>query len=91
MKLNQQDSAEKIFDDLIKTGRQRLSNRQSGDIFAKFGEGQLAEARQASAHFIQGLGYRGKGQNKEARAEFQKAIELDVSHVWARAQLAELK
>jgi tetratricopeptide (TPR) repeat protein len=91
MKLDQKDLAEKIFDDLIRTGRQRLAERRTSDFFAKFGEGQTTEARQASAHFTLGLGYLGKGQSEAARAEFQNAVDLDVSHVWARAQLAKLK
>jgi Tfp pilus assembly protein PilF len=37
------------------------------------------------------LGYLGKGQKDEAKAEFKKAVELDVSHVWARAQLAGIE
>jgi len=91
MKLNQKDSAEDIFDDLIKSGRQRLSERQAGDFFAKFGEGQTSEAQKASAHFTVGLGYLGKVQNDAARAEFEKAVDLDVSNVWAGAYLAQLK
>ena len=91
VKLNQKDSAEEIFDDLIQTGRRRLSERATSDFFAKFGEGQTAEARKASAHYTLGLGYLGKGRNETARAEFEKAVELDVSHVWAGAHLDELK
>jgi Tfp pilus assembly protein PilF len=37
-----------------------------------------------------GLGYLGKGQAGKAKTEFEKAVELNVSHVWARARLAEL-
>jgi len=90
-KLNQKDSAEGIFDDLIETGRRRLSERQTRDVFAKFGEGQTSEARKASAHYTLGLGYLGKGQDEAAKAEFEKAVELDVSHVWAGAHLVRLK
>ncbi|MBN2314358.1 MAG: DUF5107 domain-containing protein, partial [Sedimentisphaerales bacterium] len=75
VKLNQNGSAEEIFDDLIKTGRRRLSERQTSDFFAKFGEGQTSEARKASAHFTLGLGYLGKGQDEAAKAEFEKAVE----------------
>ena len=80
MKLNQTDLVEEIFDGLIQTGRQRLSERQTGDFFAKFGEGQTSEARKASAHYTLGLGYLGKGQSEAAKAEFEKAVELNVSH-----------
>lgn len=90
VKLNQNDSAEEIFDNLVETGRKRLSERQTSDFFAKFGEGQTPEARKASAHYTLGLGYLGKGENRAAKAEFEKAVELDISHVWARARLAEM-
>jgi hypothetical protein len=33
----------------------------------------------------------GKGLRDEAKAEFEKAVKLNVSHVWAKAQLAELR
>ncbi len=89
VKLGQKSRADEIFDDLINTGRRRLSEKATEDFFAKFGEGQTAAARQASARYTLGLGYRGKGQNEQAKAEFEKAVQLNVSHVWAAAQLAE--
>ncbi|MHC4120447.1 MAG: DUF5107 domain-containing protein [Planctomycetota bacterium] len=89
-KLNRQSEADEIFDELIGSGRRRLSERESVDVFAKFGEGQTAAARKASAHYALGLGYMGKGQADKARGEFEKAVELNVSHVWARARLDEL-
>ena len=61
------------------------------DVFAKFGQQQTEEVRKASAHYALGLGYLGKGLWDEARAEFEAAVKLNVSHVWAKAQLAELR
>ncbi|UCC97996.1 MAG: DUF5107 domain-containing protein [Phycisphaerales bacterium] len=89
VKLGRKSRAQDIFDELIETGKQRLSEKPSEDFFAKFGEGQTPQARQASAHYILALGYRGKGQNDLAKAELETAVKLDISHVWARAQLAE--
>ena len=89
-KLSRKTEADRIFDELIESGKQRLSERDEVDVFAKFGEGQTAAARIASTHYVLGLGYLGKGQTDKARAEFEKAVELNVSHVWARARLAEL-
>ena len=89
-KQGRQDAADKMFDELIRSGEQRLSERSAVDVFAKFGEGQTAAAREASAHYALGLGYLGKGQSGKAKSEFEKAVELNVSHVWARARLAEL-
>jgi len=88
VKLESQSEAEDIFDDLIKDSQRRLSETVDTDVFAKFGEGQTAQARNASTHYMLGLGYLGKGQTDVARAEFEKALELNVSHVWARIQLA---
>ncbi len=88
-KLDRQSEADKIFDGLIRSGEQRLSERGAVDVFAKFGEGRTASARKASAHYSLGLGYLGTGRRDKARAEFEKAAELNVSHVWARARLAE--
>ncbi len=89
VKLGQKDKGDEIFDDLISTGKQRLSEKATEDFFAKFGEGQTTEARQASAHYTLGLGYRGKDQDDQAKAEFEKAVQLNVSHIWARTLLAE--
>jgi Tfp pilus assembly protein PilF len=61
------------------------------DFFEKFGERQSAVAQKAQAHFLLGLGYLGKGQKTEARAEFEKALSLNVNHTGARQQLAALK
>jgi tetratricopeptide (TPR) repeat protein len=89
-KLGQGDAANKIFDELIEAGKARLSQKIEVDFFAKFGEQQTPEAQEASAHYILGLGYLGKGQRSAARSEFERTVALDVSHVWAKAFLAEL-
>ena len=91
VKLDDNDTAKEIFDSLTTTGQKRLSERTAGDFFAKFGEGQTTEARQASAHYTLGLGYLGKGQKEAARVAFERAVELNVSHVWAGARLAQLR
>ena len=89
-KLGQEDAANKIFDGLIEAGKRRLSQKTEVDFFAKFGEQQTPEAQKASAHYILGLGYLGKGQRSAAKDEFAKTVELDVSHVWAKAFLLAL-
>ena len=89
--LGQKDKAEKIFDELIEAAKKKLSQEATVDIFAKFGRQQTEKARKASAHYALGLGYLGKRMNNEAKAEFEKAVELNVSHTWAGAQLAELR
>jgi len=89
--LGQKDAANKIFEELISSGRQKLSQKAEIDFFAKFGEQQTEDARKADAHYALGLGYLGKGFLDKARDEFQQAVKLNVSHVWAKAWLAELK
>jgi tetratricopeptide (TPR) repeat protein len=90
-KVGQKDEAEKILDELIDNAKEELSKEAAVDVFAKFGRQQTEEARKASAHYALGLGYLGKGLRDEAKAEFEAAVKLNVSHTWAEAQLAELR
>jgi len=83
-KLGRDSEAQGIFEDLIKTGKDRLAGGEATDFFAKFGERESPQARQASAHYLIGLGDLGKGDTDSARAEFAQAAKLNVSHVWAR-------
>lgn len=90
-KLGREEAADEIFDGLIETWNKILSQGAPTDFFAKFGERQGHEARQASAHYSLGLGYLGKGLHNKAEAEFEKAAKLNVSHIWAKAWLAQLQ
>jgi tetratricopeptide (TPR) repeat protein len=90
-KLGRKEKAEEIFDELIEAAKKKLSQEATVDVFAKFGQQQTETARKASAHYALGLGYLGKGLRDEAKAEFEKAVKLNVSHTWAKAQLAELR
>lgn len=82
-KLDRASEAQGIFDDLIKSGKDRLAREEATDFFAKFGERESPQARQASAHYLLGLGYLGKGDTNNARTQFATAAQLNVSHVWA--------
>lgn len=90
-KLGRDDEATTEFDELIKSGTDRLTRGEEADFFAKFGEQQTRQVQQASAHYTIGLGHLGKGDAKSARAEFEAAAKLNVSHVWARVQAAEIR
>ena len=68
-----------------------LEKGESLDFFAKFGEREDRATRMASAHYLVGLGYMGKGIKDQAKAEFEKALELNANHLWAATQLEELK
>jgi tetratricopeptide (TPR) repeat protein len=89
--LGQRYKAEKIFDELIDNAKKELLHEAAVDVFAKFGRQQTEEARKASAHYALGLGYLGRGMRNKAKAEFEKAVKLNVSLPWAKAQLAELR
>jgi tetratricopeptide (TPR) repeat protein len=83
-KLGRDSETQDIFDGLVKDGQERLAQGEDPDFFAKFGERETPQGRQASAHYLLGLGYLGKGNTDDARAEFAQAAKLNVSHVWAR-------
>jgi len=89
-KLDRNREAETIFGDLIETARKRLTETESADFFAKFGEEETKSARQAAAHYALGLGLLGQGEAEKAREEFRQAVELNRSHVWAAYALARM-
>lgn len=90
-KLDRDSEAEETFEELIRTGAERLTRGEKTDVFAKFGEEQARQARLAAAHYIVGLGHLGKRDHDTARTEFGAAAELNLSHVWARAWLATME
>ena len=90
-KTNKRSEASQIFDRLIQTANERLKAAPAMGFFEKFGERQSAVAQKAQAHYLLGLGYLGKGQKAESRAEFEKALSVNINHVGARRQLAALK
>jgi tetratricopeptide (TPR) repeat protein len=89
-KIGRENDAKKIFDDLVKLGRDRIKGSAT-DFFAKFGEKQTHEDRLADAHYLLGLGLLGNSRDKEAKAEFAKAEALNSNHLWARIELSNLK
>jgi len=88
-KLARNDDADRISGELIEAGNDALAKDTAPDFFAKFGEQQTPQAQKASAHYTLGLGYLGKGLRDKARAEFEKAVQLNLSHVWAKAWWAQ--
>ena len=86
-KIGRHEEAEKMFESLIQTGKERLGQAPAMDFFAKFGERQSAIVRQADAHYLLGLGYLGMGKNEEGKAELKKALELNINHAAARRRL----
>ena len=87
--LKKKKEAEEIFNELVETGGKRL-NPDSGetkDFFAIFGEREAEQTRQSMAYTLRGLGYKGLGKTKEAKADLEKAVELSVGNLWAQTEL----
>lgn len=88
MKLDRRDEAEQVFTELSQTTATQPVEREESDFFAKFGERQRESVRQAVACFTAGLGQLGSGEIQKARENFQRAVQLNAGHVWARYFLA---
>jgi tetratricopeptide (TPR) repeat protein len=89
--LGLEQEATEVFDELISAGRQQLEASEDLTFFAKFGERTRRESRMADAHYLVGLGHLGRCEREQAQAEFEKALALNINHLWARRQLAEFK
>jgi tetratricopeptide (TPR) repeat protein len=93
-KLGRSGQANQLFDRLISHGRERLRALQDGsavEFFAKFGTVRSLTEQSASAFYLQGLGYLGKGRSGDARAAFSRALSLNPNHLWAAAHLVDLR
>jgi len=90
-KLGQKEKAKQIFTKLIDTGKEKLAEDISMDFFSGFGQHRSKESRMADAHYTIALGYLGNGETQKAKAEFKKAVDLNISHLWAKTQLSELE
>jgi len=91
LKLGLKEKADIIFDGLIQHGKSMLKRITGMDFFAKFGERQSMQTREALAHYLTGLGYLGKGMTSEARRKFETALELNINHLGAKTHLAEIE
>jgi tetratricopeptide (TPR) repeat protein len=89
-KLNNKLKADSIYDMLIEYGNNIIKDNIKADVFAKFGERGSRNARDANAHYLIGLGYLGKQKKKEAKSEFEKALQLNENHLYAKIQLNNL-
>ena len=86
-KLGREDKTHKIRDGLINFATADVGM----DFFAKFGERQSRKFRMANNHYLLGLAYLGKGSQTQAKAEFEKALQLNVNHLWAAIELSQIK
>jgi tetratricopeptide (TPR) repeat protein len=90
-KLGKGTQAAVLFDELLKSGREELGSSVDLGYFAKFGTRRSEAARKAEAHYLMGLGFLGKNDRQEAKAEFKRVLELDPNHLRAGTQLSLLE
>ena len=93
-KLNQRNKAKRIFEGLLKFGKEELETLKAGtflDFFAKFGVKGSKNEQTAEAHYLSGLGHLGMGKKMMAKKEFEKVLKLNINHIWAKMRLSELK
>ncbi|MCK4289118.1 MAG: tetratricopeptide repeat protein, partial [Bacteroidales bacterium] len=90
-KLGQQDTANRMFDGLIEFGNNKLETlKKEGttmQFFAKFGKKRSKNEQMADAYYLLGLGYLGKCDQIKAKTFFEKALDLNINHLWAEIQL----
>jgi tetratricopeptide (TPR) repeat protein len=89
-KLGQEKDAARLFSGLMKSAKERLNATADMDFFAKFGERQSAANRRAQTHYLLGLSYLGSCNKAKAKSEFEKCLELNINHLWAKQYLATL-
>jgi tetratricopeptide (TPR) repeat protein len=89
-KLGEELKAARVFERLRDFGEGELGRESSVDYFAKFGEKTSSRLRTAQGHYALGLGHLGGGNRDAAKAEFEKALELNVAHLGANVELSEL-
>lgn len=90
-KLGQSARAQQLYKVLLAEAEKALAGQRESAFFAKFGEGRPPWMRQANAHLASGLAHLGLGRREQARAEFQKALELNPYLLEARLKLDELR
>lgn len=93
LKLGKGKDAEEAFRSLISEGDRQINQSSSNevDFFAKFGEREAENARLSNAYLLKGLGYKGLGDNTQAKENLQKAVELSASNLYAKVELAEMR
>ncbi len=89
--LGQDAEAAKAFEALQAEAARLLNPDQEAAFFAKFGHRATREGTLADAHYLTGLALAGRGDKSGAKAEFDKVLELDITHNGAAWQLARMK
>jgi tetratricopeptide (TPR) repeat protein len=88
-KLGRKKDASRLFEGLKRFVQNRLEGMAEMDFFAKFGEKQSADIQRAQAFYLLGLSYLGMEDREKAKSEFEKALELNINHLWAKHYLSK--
>jgi tetratricopeptide (TPR) repeat protein len=90
-KLGNNEKANKIFNELVKSGQNALKKTSDVNFFAKFGQQKSERSRTTMAHYIIGLGYVGLSQIENAKLELTEALKESPDHLGTITALQELK
>jgi tetratricopeptide (TPR) repeat protein len=89
VELGEKARARQVFEALVKAGQDAVTRTPRRDFFAKFGETQSRQLRQAMGFYVTGLGQLGLGKTADARAAFAKAVHLNRYLTEAKVLLAD--
>jgi tetratricopeptide (TPR) repeat protein len=91
LNLGRKKEAEEAFEAMIQEGERQIDMGSSSevDFFAKFGTREAENARLSNGYLLKGLGFKGLGNNTEAREYLLKAVELSASNLYAKVELQE--
>ena len=80
VELNKSDEAKSIF-------QKMLGNDDGNAASSQFGGRGSLESRRATSYYVAGLGYKGLGDKTKAKEQFNEALKINPSHLWARVHL----
>jgi tetratricopeptide (TPR) repeat protein len=86
-KLGQNEKAGRLLTDLQKNASGRTTAAR-GRVTKRLVARHEERIREAQSHYVQGLALLGQGSLDQARAEFRKAVDLDINHTAAASKLA---
>jgi len=89
-RLGQSNEAAALFRQLLESGEQRARESGAIDFFASFGEQQSQRIRLAQAHYLQGLGHLGLGQDAPAATELSRVLAIRPDHPGAQFMLERI-
>ena len=87
-KLGKQEQATRLLEGLKSAGENQLSRSVGVDFFEKFGSREDERRQRANAHYLVALAQLGLGDEAAAEKQLAAALELNPSHVAAKAFLS---